>query len=100
MKIKLFEDYTVDKFYYEIGDYVLLADDNSWSSNVAKILDKKINTLEFFIRTQHLESGRKWEGWVNFSEIKKKISFEEYKEIKKRNFLEYKIKKDVNKFNL
>ena len=96
MKIKLFEEFTE----YNIGDYVLLSGDCTVSVDVAKIYNKKINPLQFLIETFYLESGRKWNVWVNYSEIKNKISFEEYKEIKRRNFIEYKLRKDTNKYNL
>ena len=97
MKIKLFEEYTE----YEIGYYVLLQEkDTVWRTDVAEILDKKQNPLEFLIRTFYLESGREFICWIYYSEIEKKISFEEFKEIKRRNFIDYKIKKGINKFNL
>ena len=94
--ITLFEKFTE----YEIGDYVLLAEDTPWCAKVAKILNKKINTIEFFISTFFLESGVKFETWVNYSEIEKKITFEEYKSIKKENFINYKMKKNANKYNI
>lgn len=37
MKIKLFEEFTE----YNIGDYVLLSENNFWRVNVAKITNKK-----------------------------------------------------------
>jgi len=94
--LKIYEDF-ID---YNIDDYVLLSAYNNWCVDVAKILDKKINPLQFFIRTYYIGSGRKWEGWINYSEIEKKISFEKYEEIKKRNFIEYKIKREAEKYNL
>lgn len=96
--IKTFENFNMPD--YDIGDYILLTEDHDWCSNVAKILAFKEETITFFIETFFLSSGKKYHTWINYSEIGKKITFDEYNSIKRKNFIDFKIKKESEKYNL
>lgn len=87
---------------YEVDDYVLLtADHSDFCVDVAQILNKKKFPIQLYIKTPfRLNNGNLWFGWVNYTEIEKKITQEEYESIKNKNFYDYKIKIDSEKYNL